>query len=622
MDGCLIPVATRSDLLGEGQPTPSPDPPTKARRAALALIVAMVALAVWHQIVAWQAADAAAERMAMALARTMEYQSEVSFRGIDGLLMEAAQRIDPAKWPEPALSQWFASRLAAFPEATNMVVTGTDGRSQGTGLSADGPVGGRVDLSDRVYFQAQRDRPTPARMVIGDPVTGRINGRPSIPLSRAIIDSGGNFRGIVAVGIDPSYLVGALERLLIEDAGGISLIRDDGIFLARLPDQHGSFGRSTAASPLFREFIPRAKTGIARFVSVTDGNAKIVAYRTLAHYPLVATVGITENTAFAAFRAETAWVILVVTGLAAALYRLATMSDFREHSCARLARRLEAQSHHLEDQVVERTRHLAQAQAEAELRARQLAASNADLEQFAYIASHDLQEPLRTVTSFVQLLQHRYRDKLGAEADDYIGFVVDGTRRMHELIVDLLAYARVSTQGAPLARAEVRDAVAEAMSNLVRGIDESGTVVHVHSLPCLDIDRHQIASLFQNLIGNAIKYRSPDRTPTIDIAARPQGDEWVFTVTDNGIGIDPQYAERIFEIFQRLHGTGSGYEGTGIGLSICKRIAERHGGRIWVVSVPGEGSTFTFTLPATPPADDYTAISAAATERPSINSTL
>ena len=587
---------------GTTEQTPAPDgtrPPTTARKAAAVMILVMAALAAWHGVIGWHAADDAAERMVMALARTMEYQAETSFRSIDTLLQDATQRIDPDKGVDVGLRDWFANRLAAFPEATNMLVAGADGRSVGSGLSADGPVGNAVEIADRPYFRFHRDHPNSRELYIGTPTMGRINGRQSIPLSRAIVDTHGRFRGIVAIGIDPRYLVDALERLLIEDDGGISLIRNDGTFLARLPDPDGSFGRSTASSPLFRQFIPHAKTGIARFVSVTDGNAKIVAYRTLEHYPLVATIGITEATAFKAFRTETAWVTVVVTGLAAALYRLATLSDLREHSRARLARRLEAQSRALEDQVADRTRHLQSAQAEVERRAQQLAASNADLERFAFIASHDLQEPLRSVTSFVQLLQRRYRDRLDAEANEYIDFAVNGAKRMHNLIIDLLSYSRVSTQAKPFAADELNLVADEALVNLDQAVAESGAAITVHPLPRLNIDHHQMVSLFQNLIGNAIKYRRTGEPPKVEITARADGPEWVFTVADNGIGIDPQYADRIFVIFQRLHGTGS-YEGNGIGLAICKRIVERHGGRIWLDSRPGPGSTFLFTLPAIP----------------------
>jgi PAS domain S-box-containing protein len=224
-----------------------------------------------------------------------------------------------------------------------------------------------------------------------------------------------------------------------------------------------------------------------------------------------------------------------------------------------------------------------------------LARSNAELEQFAYVASHDLQEPLRAVAGCVQLLQQRYQDQLDARADELIAHAVDGASRMQILIRDLLAYARVSTGGGELAPTDCETVLKEALQNLATAIQESGAVITHETLPTVTADPTQLLQVFQNLIGNAIKYRDK-RPPKIRIDAEHRAGVWQFAVHDNGIGIDPQYFERIFGIFQRLH-TRTEYPGTGIGLAMCEKIIERHGGRIWVASQPGEGSTFFFTLP-------------------------
>ncbi len=221
--------------------------------------------------------------------------------------------------------------------------------------------------------------------------------------------------------------------------------------------------------------------------------------------------------------------------------------------------------------------------------------SNRDLEQFAYVASHDLQEPLRMVTSYTQLLARRYQGKLSEEADEFIHYAVDGALRMQSLINALLSYSRVDSMGRELVRCESRTALENALSNLAMAISECGGIVEAGDLPPVLGDQLQLMQLFQNLVGNALKFRSPDRVPTVKISARQEGDFWLFSVHDNGIGIDPKFYERIFVIFQRLH-TKEEYPGTGIGLAMCKRIVERHGGTIRVDSHPGEGSTFSFTL--------------------------
>jgi PAS domain S-box-containing protein len=228
--------------------------------------------------------------------------------------------------------------------------------------------------------------------------------------------------------------------------------------------------------------------------------------------------------------------------------------------------------------------------------AEELKRSNLELEQFAYAASHDLQEPLRAVGGFVRLLGLRFPDKLDAKAREYIEGAAEGANRMEELITDLLAFSRVSTQGGRLAQANLGAPLNAALQNLQFSIREAKARVTSDALPTLRVDEGQLAQLFQNLIANALKFRK-QVPPNIHIGARAEKGRWVIWVRDNGIGIDPQYSERIFQVFQRLH-TRKKYPGTGIGLAICKKIVERHGGTIWVESQPGQGSTFYFSLPA------------------------
>ncbi|PSB40039.1 hybrid sensor histidine kinase/response regulator [filamentous cyanobacterium Phorm 46] len=224
----------------------------------------------------------------------------------------------------------------------------------------------------------------------------------------------------------------------------------------------------------------------------------------------------------------------------------------------------------------------------------ELARSNAELEQFAYVASHDLQAPLATIASYAQLLEKRYKDQLDSQASKFIGNIVHGCTRMQTLIDDLLEYSRVGRSQRLFELVDCNHAIQQTIANLQGAIRDTEAVVTYNNLPTIMGDNSQLVQLFQNLVGNAIKYRH-DAAPAVHITAWKQEGNWLFSISDNGIGIAPQHQERIFQIFQRLH-TQREYSGTGIGLAICQKIVERHGGSIWVESEPGQGSTFHFTL--------------------------
>ena len=225
----------------------------------------------------------------------------------------------------------------------------------------------------------------------------------------------------------------------------------------------------------------------------------------------------------------------------------------------------------------------------------ELERSNAELQQFAYIASHDLQEPLRMVANFTQLLAERYSSRLDEDGREFIAYAVGGALRMQALIQDLLAYSRVGAKGRSFEPVNCNEALGRAVSNLYASIDESAALVSHDELPVISADATQMVQVFQNLVGNGIKFKGAN-PPLVHVSAVRNADDWVFSVRDNGIGIEPRYAERIFVVFQRLH-RPEDYPGTGIGLALCRKIVERHGGKIWLESQPGHGSTFFFSIP-------------------------
>lgn len=257
---------------------------------------------------------------------------------------------------------------------------------------------------------------------------------------------------------------------------------------------------------------------------------------------------------------------------------------------------IRAMNESLDVRVKGRTAELEARTRELEERTSELQRSNADLTQFAYIASHDLQEPLRMVGSYMGLLARRYGHSLDETAQHYISFAVDGANRMRALIDDLLVYSRAGLQTLEKTSLSSQEIVRVALENLALQITESSAIVHYENLPLVEADRTKLIQVMQNLIGNALKFHREDVRPEVSITAERADGEWLFAVADNGIGFEAEYGHRIFQVFQRLHGSGK-YPGTGIGLAICKRIIEHHGGRLWATSELGAGSTFYFTLP-------------------------
>ncbi|MGE5478480.1 MAG: ATP-binding protein [Bacteroidales bacterium] len=443
------------------------------------------------------------------------------------------------------------------------------------------------NLSDRDYFMQQRDDPKGGLFISRSHVS-RVTGRWSIFFSRRISRPDGSFYGI-AYSVIPADTVQAFFSLIdVGPHGGLSLRDDKLTTLVRHPDPEGAHRGATALSPELESFLADGLTAAAFFSpTATETAPGMVAVRKIGRFPLFIKIALAEQDYLTAWRAEMRWfsalyaVFVVATLIWAFLLYRAWLQRVQADLNAR---------HTLEQRVAEKTAHLREY-------ATALERSNADLEQFAYVASHDLREPLRMVSSYLGLLERRYGQSFDQDGHEFIAYAKEGAVRMDRLVQDLLNFSRIGRHGNPPAPTAIGPLLNEVVRVLNRTIADAGAQVELPANPpelicCGD----ELFLLFQNLLGNALKFRTPDRPPVIRVDAERQPGLWHFSVSDNGIGIDPEYFGRIFMIFQRLH-TRDRYEGTGIGLAVCKKIVERHGGSIWVESVPGEGSTFHFTIP-------------------------
>jgi len=560
-----------------------------------------------------------------------------------------------------------------------------------------------ADVSDRDYVKAQARMETRG-FFIGTPVISRVTAKWGIPVSIPV-DKGGGDVGVLFAAIELDRIAKTFEAERVKPSGSVAILRADGTFLFRVPQEDHVIGLSIADTPSFKNNYAVSLKGVFRSSSqFIDGKERMVSFQRLRDYPLIVIVTAGIDDLLAPWRRETATLVAIaaLVTLAIGLLTLVLLramkaeetaqkdteqarreaelilasagegicgvdrsgrvtfmnpaarlmlgwerddpigqnlhitnhhsrpdgSDYPAHECPIAHTLTDGETRSIQGETFWRLNgsrfpvemivtglaqdgkikgavlvfrdisdHLAAEQALTS-QATELSRSNADLEQFAYVASHDLREPLRQVASFVSLLERRYGATLDSDARDYITYAREGAKRMDRLIIDLLEFSRIGHRSLPMEAVNLGDVVDEAIANLRTAIVESGAQVErTPSMPVLHLVRDDMVRLFQNLIGNALKYRHPERTPIVRITARHESDGWIVSVTDNGIGIDPQFSERIFGIFQRLH-TRDKFEGTGIGLAIAKKIVERAGGRVWMESTPDEGSTFHVFVPA------------------------
>ncbi|MBI4289132.1 MAG: HAMP domain-containing protein [Chloroflexi bacterium] len=527
-----------------------------------------------------------------------------------GQLLATLSQVPAVKEIHPAESQvLFADLMQQSPAYANIGQSDARGDVIAAGIPPQTP----LNVADRAWFQrAVRTR----GVTVGDYIVGRISGKPVVTIAYPLVDSLGAVRSVLFVGLDLQWLEKFLSVPQMPPGSVLFVIDGAGTVLTRHPEPENWIGRSVADSPIAKTILTEKREGTAISPGL-DGEPRVYGFVPLGgsetgHY---LAVGISESIAFA--RADRDLLINVLSLILATVLAVAlawvSISKAVLNALGRLieaTRRVKAgdlgartgldeRSDELgelaeafdEMAVAVKQRQSANRNAEAELKR-----SYEEMEQFVYVASHHLREPLRKVTSLSQLLEKRYGDKLDKEGAELITYIVDGASRMNNLIADLLEYSRNGATGKPFAEVRCETALGQALANLKGTLEGSGAIVSNDPLPVVMGDMEQITAVFENLLSNAVKFRS-ESPPRIHVSAEEKEAQWVLSVRDNGIGIATQHHERIFSVFPRIH-TEAEYVGRGIGLAICKKIVERHGGRIWFESEPGKGSTFFFTLPA------------------------
>ena len=609
---------------------------SKLRVRLLALvflsILPMLGLVIWTGFEQRQAAREEAKVSALRLVRVAATTQKQYLEASRQLLMTVAQLIDIRPENAAACTSLFTNLLQLHPNYINIGAADLAGKVFASALPLTSP----MNLGDQAYFKTARDHD---RFAVGEYQVNRVTGKATVNLAYPAKDRAtGRMTAVPFTVLDLKWINQLAARAELPEGSTLTVIDRRGHIVIRhhLPegDQNWS-SESVSARPEIQKLLRQGTetSGIGRGL---DGVRRLYVSTPLSRAGGLADahvmVGIPIKVAFAAAH-KTLWQNLVflsivlllaviaawtggdlfilrqVRGLVSATKKisrgdLAARSgvDYGPGELGQLAHGFDEMAGTLERQVLD----LRRAQAELKAlnedleervieRTRELKRSNEDLEQFAYVASHDLQEPLRMITNYIQLVRQRYQGQLDKNAGEFIAFALDGAARMQLLIIDLLAYSRVGTQGKPLAPIDCGEILGRALANLKVAMDESGAEVTHGPLPTVLGDVVQLTQLFQNLVGNALKFRGA-HPPQIHVWAGHAHGEWEFAVRDNGIGIAPQDFERIFIVFQRLHGRDK-YPGTGIGLSVVKKIVERHGGRIWVESTVGQGTTFHFTIP-------------------------
>ncbi|TAN51459.1 MAG: sensor histidine kinase [Rhodospirillales bacterium] len=550
-----------------------------ARHTVLAF-GAVLLLVLWAAVFqqdrrAREASDAGDRQGLMNYARILESHTRSVILGLDQVVMHLKTEFedDPKRFD-------LKKQMARSPILKGITVQVGIIDAEGYLLLSSSPIppGPRIDLRDREHYKVHA-REDSGELFISKPVLGRASGKWSIQLARRMNGKNGQFLGVMVVSLDPGYIASIHDQIDLGPKSTILVLGRDGIARVRSSEGDRTVGQSFADVSFFKELWEKPE-GFVRGASPVDAIERIGAFRQMADYPLAVIVSRSAEDLAASHQHDHR--LLLIAGLSATLLVMAGI--------ALLFWQFGLQ-HETERRLLAR---------EAELMAarERLERSNEELKNFARIIAHDLQEPLRAIVSYAQLMNMRYKGKLDADADEFISFLVDGASSMKARLIDLLDYTLIdqfSMNLEPVALGEVLDNV---RGTLAETIAKTQARIAYADLPSVMATPRRLGLLFEHLLENSLEYRSKDLPPLIQITAKVLADGFVeVSVSDNGIGIEEQYFDRIFVIFQRLHSSAY-HSGTGVGLAICKKIVEQLGGRISVESLPGRGTTFRFTLPA------------------------
>lgn len=538
----------------------------------LAVIVVLWGCVAWHIGREWNRVQADAQVDVVNLAQVLDAHLQRTIAGLDQtlLVLKAEYQRDPANFKLGA-----AVGTAAAARGVALQISLVD--SHGTLVDSTMPGFSPVSLIDREHIQVHL---VPnSSLFISKPVQGRASGKWSIQLTRRLDTPDGGLAGVLVLSLDPTYLTEIYRAIDVGPHGAVALVGRDGVIRAAISSGLPQVGGRVADQALIEQIFT-TRVGSTRASGFLGDQARLLSYRTLSDAPLAVVVGRSVDDILMS-HAETQFddvasglLLTIALGTALALlYRLVHRQELTARALAAKKAELVASRERLKRYV-------------------------ADLERIAEVAAHDLQEPLRRVVAYTQLLAKHAESALDAEGRDYVAQVVAGAQRMRKLVSDLEAYVAVDHLPEIDSLTSAAGAVAAATERLAEPMQATAAVVKVGRLPEVAADERSLTEIFTQLLDNAVRYRRPDRQPMVEVSARDDGRTATFSVRDNGVGIEESSRIRLFEIFHRLRGI-DGQDGTGIGLATVRRIIERLGGQIWVESIPGEGSTFLFTLPMT-----------------------